>query len=233
MAVPGDLQSKEGSGVCLLQRLFLLAWVWVWAFLSTAGSVSGAPGGSAAERWRALLAETSNETTLDARLLRVIALVNLGEVERGLREFDAMAQADFEPFAVAVIERSTRAAEAAPDDLVVLNSLAFAHHALAMSRNQREEFDEAIRWYRRILEVDPGNVWIRHYLALAYYNLEQVGQAVAVLQEALTYDRRNQYTHLLLGLAYSEQKAYAKAALHLLQAPEALRTYRSLQDLGK
>lgn len=224
-------QGKPGGrgGFLILWVGAVLALVWGWVAVAP-----GVAAGASPARWRALLKSVGDDTTLDARLLRVIALVNLGEVEQGLREFDAMAQADFEPFAAAVIDRSLRTLQSAPEDLIALNSLAFAHHALAMAHDrQEEELREAIHWYRSILAVDPDNVWIRHYLALAHYDLGELDRAVAVLQDALARDSRNQYTHLLLGFAYSKQKAYARAALHLLQAPDALRTYRSLQDLGR
>mgnify|MGYP000865096487 FL=1 len=74
------------------------------------------------------------------------------------------------------------------------------------------------------MNLDSGNVWSHNYLAIVYGKLGQVDSGIAQLKKSLEIEPKNEYTHLLMGLAYTEKGQYGNAAKHYIKAPRALKT---------
>ncbi len=60
--------------------------------------------------------------------------------------------------------------------------------------------------------------------------VDRLDEAIDVLKAALEIDPSNDYTHLLLGLAYREKGWYVLSVLELARARRALSVLRSLAD---
>lgn len=153
-----------------------------------------------------------------------VATANLGRLDDSVRAFRQLENLQRLHGGRELI--STEAYQALlaahPDDLLLLNKLAFLYYA-------REEYGMASRFFRQACELDLSNEWPRNYLAYCLYRTGDLDGALAVLEEALTLNPHNSYTHLLLGLAYAEKGWYLKSLQELAKGRRALSHLLSFQ----
>ena len=83
------------------------------------------------------------------------------------------------------------------DKLLYLNYHAFYHVIF-------DEYEDAINYFEKIIEIDSNNIWPLNYKAAALIELERYEEAHVNLNKSLDI-KNNQYTHLLLGINYYEQ----------------------------
>jgi tetratricopeptide (TPR) repeat protein len=81
-------------------------------------------------------------------------------------------------------------------------------------------FEEALREYRKALELDPNHVWAYWQIGTANSALSRHGEAIAALETALELSGRNPAVAASLGEAYAKagRKAEARAILEDLTA---------------
>ncbi|HHY48023.1 MAG TPA: tetratricopeptide repeat protein [Firmicutes bacterium] len=189
----------------------------------TEGEKSGAqkataPPCRAPVDWHRLIRENGSAPPDDwqSHLLVAAAYANTGQWSKANDEFRILSTGDYQTRAASVIRENTERLKECPDDMLALNSLAFAYYAIG-------EDQKSATCFERLMSLDPYNVWLTHYLAYLYTRLGRLDDAISLLRNSLKIDPSNEYTHLLLGLAY-QQKGWTLAAfVELLKAPNARR----------
>ncbi len=94
-----------------------------------------------------------------------------------------------------------------PNDILLLNYAAFS--ASINSKNEN-----SIPYFKRILDLEPKNIWIRNFLAAAYIDIEEYDNAKKEVKKALEI-QDNQYSHLILGYIYYESGNFIRALIEL------------------
>lgn len=171
--------------------------------------------------WNQVVTDNKSPRTLEQRLNLGVAYANLGKIEESAAQFDVLANTNYEVFAREVISKTQSRLAKNKNDILALNNLAFAHYA-------RNEFSKSREHFRTLVSIDSQNVWSHNYLAIVYGKLGQIDTGIAQLKKSLTIEPNNEYTHLLLGMAYTEKKQYGTAAKHFLKAPRAMKTILKL-----
>ncbi len=174
--------------------------------------------------WGAIVAANRNRPPddLKGRLYLAVAYANQGMIPEATREFRVIESAGDKEFGREVISGNEQILEKEPGNIVSLNLVAFAYYALC-------DYRKSAGCFERLVALDPRNVWTRHYFALSLSRIDQLDRAVDVLKAALALDPSNEYTHLLLGLAYKEKGWYILAVLELARAGRAVRELSSLK----
>lgn len=190
-----------------------------------------AAGVNAVPRWERIIEENKGAppSDLDAHLLLAVAYANTGKPGPASMEFDLISKSDYTAFRDRVVAENEAKLKVNPGDILALNLLAFAYYSFG-------QYEASLGCFKRLRELDPRNVWICHYLALVYGQLNRDDEAFSVLCEALRLDSRNEYTHLLLGLAYQKRGQELQALWEFIQAPNALRevlTYKNAFEKRK
>ena len=93
-----------------------------------------------------------------------------------------------------------------PNDVETLNKTAVTYKAT-------HQFDQAIVYFKKALEIDPKNVPIRTDLASCLYYTGDIDGAIAELQKALTYDPKHPGALMNLGIIKWQGKNDAKGAI--------------------
>lgn len=197
---------------------------------SSSRAVAGAGGTGAAPQvesrvdWSAIVAANRSRgpDDLEGRLYLAIAYANQGMVPEAAREFRAIESAGYEEFGREVIARAEQVLDRDPGDIISLNLVAFAYYAFS-------DFKRSAECFEKLVALDPRNVWTRHYFAVSLSRIGQLDKAIEVLKAALSLDPSNEYTHLLLGLAYREKGWYVLSLLELAQAGRAVRELSTLK----
>ncbi|MDI7246694.1 MAG: tetratricopeptide repeat protein [Bacillota bacterium] len=192
--------------------------------LAAAGDSGEAPRPGSRVDWSAIVAANGNRAPddLEGRLYLAVAYANQGRVPEAAREFRAIEAAGYSEFGREVIARAEQVLDREPGDIISLNLVAFAYYAFSNYRKSAECFE-------RLVALDPRNIWTRHYFALSLSRIEQLDRAIEVLKAALALDPSNEYTHLLLGLAYKEKGWYILSVLELARAGRAVRELSTLK----
>ena len=167
--------------------------------------------------WNSVVSQNKSPKNLEERLLLGVAYANLGKIEESASQFEILGKANYDQFAREVIRSAEGKLAKNSSDLVALNCLAFAYYA-------RDDFRRARDNFQKLVNLDSGNVWSHNYLAIVYGKLGQVDSGIAQLKKSLEIEPKNEYTHLLMGLAYTEKGQYGNAAKHYIKAPRALKT---------
>ena len=105
--------------------------------------------------------------------------------------------------------------EAAYPDNVVNNLL------LGRLYMYRRDYSEAERSFKRVLEVDPGNMRVHYFLSRLYLRIRRLRGAEEHIDKYLAFDlTRNDKAHALYqkGLVYYRRKDYAQAKMYVEQA---------------
>ncbi|MGC2108442.1 MAG: tetratricopeptide repeat protein [Candidatus Korobacteraceae bacterium] len=96
--------------------------------------------------------------------------------------------------------------KADPKDVDTLNKTAVTYKAA-------HQFEDAIVYFKKALEIDPKNVPIRTDMASCMYYNGDVDGAIAELQKSLTYDPKHAGTLMNLGIIKWQGKNDAKGAI--------------------
>jgi Flp pilus assembly protein TadD len=78
-----------------------------------------------------------------------------------------------------------------------------------------KQFEQAVLWYQKALEVDPRNVSARTDLGTSYYNLGRADEAIREYRKSLEIDPRHQptlYNMVLVNLGGTHNLAAARQA---------------------
>jgi tetratricopeptide (TPR) repeat protein len=107
------------------------------------------------------------------------------------------------------IDKMKAALQANPKDTTALFGLGQMYEMAA-------KFPEAEDYYRRYLEVSPGNAEVRMALAGVYFNQQKLDNAEAEMQEAVRRRPNYDFAHYNLGVIYAaaQKKAEAIKAWH-------------------
>jgi tetratricopeptide (TPR) repeat protein len=71
---------------------------------------------------------------------------------------------------------------------------------LANLENDSDLFEPAIIYYKKYLDLSPGDADVLVDMGVCYYNLQNYKEAVAMMTEALKYNPKHQIAHLNLGI---------------------------------
>ncbi len=205
-------------------RLVAAAAIVAGAALGRGAGLSAAAAGGSRVDWKAIIDADAGAAPqdLDAHLRLAVAYANLGMIREAALEFRVIGSARYDEFGREVIAERERVVAGAPDDILSLNMLAFAYYAF-------EDYEKSVGCFERLVRLDPQNVWIRHYYALSLSKVNRLDQAIEVLKAALEQDPSNDYSHLLLALAYKEKGWYVLSVLELARAGGAVRELAKLR----
>lgn len=175
--------------------------------------------------WESILEGVSKNSTqdLNTHLMLAVAYANLGMIPEATREFRVIEASDYDEFGKKIIRENDEKVKDSPDDIVSLNLLAFAYYAFG-------EYENSLYCFRSLTKLDPTNVWVHHYYAYSLSRADKMDEAIDVLRAALAIDPSNEYTHLLLGLAYREKGWYLLSVLELARARKAISVLSSLAN---
>ena len=187
-----------------------------YAWLSSVEAAKGQGAGSLVD-WKSILdnAGRNPDEDLDTHLILAVAYANLGKIPEATREFRVIEASGYDDFGEKVIRENKERVKSTPDDIVSLNLLAFAYYAFG-------DYPKSADCFESLMKLDPMNVWVHHYYAYSLSRVDRMDEAIDVLKAALTIDPSNEYTHLLLGLAYREKGWYLLAILELARAGKAV-----------
>ncbi|NLS44537.1 MAG: tetratricopeptide repeat protein [Firmicutes bacterium] len=163
------------------------------------------------------------EEELQAHLMMAVAYANLGMIPEATREFRIIDAAGYNEFGKRIIRENRKRVEDSPEDIISLNLLGFAYYAFG-------NYSESLYCFQSLLELDPMNVWIHHYYAYCLSRVDRMDEAVEILKAAARIDPSNSYTHLLLGLAYRENRQYLLSIFELARAGKAISELAGLAD---
>jgi len=211
-AIPGRIALCVVLPALALVLVFLLL---QWAmFHVEAGNAHCA--GSLVD-WNSILENASKnpQQDLNAHLMSAVAYANLGMIPEATREFRVIEASGYDEFGKKVIHENSKRLENSPNDIVSLNLLAFAYYAFG-------DYEKSLHCFGTLMELDPMNVWVHHYYAYSLSKDGRMDEAIDVLKAALAIDPSNEYTHLLLGLAYREKGWYLLSVLELARAGKAI-----------
>ena len=175
--------------------------------------------------WNSVLetVNTGSEPDLDDHLILAVAYANLGMIPEATREFRIIEQSGYNEFGKRVIRESSERVKNSSDDILSLNLLAFSYYAFG-------DYKKSVDCFESLMELDPMNIWIHHYYAYSLSRVDQMDEAIDVLKAALIIDPSNEYTHLLLGLAYREKGWHLLSVLELARGRNAVRELSSLVE---
>jgi tetratricopeptide (TPR) repeat protein len=94
-----------------------------------------------------------------------------------------------------------------------LNFLVAEAYAMAGSiyADEKREYDEAIEYFKKAIELDSQGVSAYNNLGNAYYNKKEYDRAIDYFKKAIELDPKNKYAYTLLGYVYSDKDQYDKA----------------------
>ncbi|MFY9187055.1 MAG: tetratricopeptide repeat protein [Bacillota bacterium] len=221
------LQSKaqiRHSRIILILVVFVLVWL---AFHQGLLHAEGANTGHSRSQvdWEGILEDVSKgqDEDLNTHLMLAVSYANLGMIPEATHEIRIIESSGYQEFGKEVIRENSEKVKGSPDDIISLNLLAFAYYAFG-------EYEKSLECFESLMKLDPMNVWIHHYYAYSLAMVDRLDEAIDVLKAALEIDPSNDYTHLLLGLAYREKGWYVLSVLELARARRALSVLRSLAD---
>ncbi|WP_408955066.1 tetratricopeptide repeat protein [Natroniella sp. ANB-PHB2] len=148
-----------------------------------------------------------------------VAYANLGEVEKANNIFDHLDEEveDYEMKIEEMIDDYQIQLASKPDNIELLNYLAFAYY---ISRDYQQAEDN----FERIIEFDPKNIWSYNYLAIVNYKARDYNRAEENLKRSLEIEE-SQYTHLLLGANYRKQGNFFRGIYHISKGRRAASTF--------
>jgi tetratricopeptide (TPR) repeat protein len=118
------------------------------------------------------------------------------------------------------LRQATSLDPAAPDPIELSGDV-----NMALGRYERAAED-----YRAFTRLDDQSPRVLYKLALAYYQNQQAGQAIAPLREAVTLDPRLAEAHYLLGLCLRERSEVDEALLALNRALEINPAFATVRE---
>lgn len=94
-----------------------------------------------------------------------------------------------------------------------------------------EDHAEAIKAYRRAIELDPGDSDAYFNLAMTYSGMDEMELAMGALKDVVRIEPEHAETHHLLSRGYCTAGKWKEAQVHLLRAEEL--GYQVPHQLGK
>ena len=175
--------------------------------------------------WESILEGVGKNSVqdLNTHLMLAVAYANLGMIPEATREFRVIEASDYDEFGKKIIRENDEKVKDSPDDIVSLNLLAFAYYAFG-------EYENSLHCFESLTKLDPMNVWVHHYYAYSLSRADKMDEAIDVLKAAQAIDPSNEYTHLLLGLAFREKGWYLLSVLELARARKAISVLSGLAD---
>jgi tetratricopeptide (TPR) repeat protein len=161
------------------------------------------------DRYKALSAAAPRAAAAPARAVRSDHLGSSTYVERG---WSAIAAGDH----ARAVKELTRALELAPDD-------PGAESLMGWAQMLREQYDEALYTYSKVLMKEPNNALARVNLGYICLKKGIFGEAIEHLARAIRQeaDRKAQlYGHLYMGMVYLEREMYGDARTFFRRALE-------------
>jgi len=148
-----------------------------------------------------------NKDNVLANFQYSISLANLGMIEEAYDHIELIKDnISINKFNRTISPHISRL-ESNPNDIILLNYAAFSS-----SINSKNE--NSIPYFKRILGLEPKNIWIMNFLAAAYIELEEFDNAKKEVKKALEI-QDNKYSHLILGFIHYESGNYIKALIEL------------------
>ncbi len=92
--------------------------------------------------------------------------------------------------------------------------IATTYYNVASTIEQEGELTDAIRYYRRSLDLNPNHVMAMNNLAIAYFKLGDLASAQSLLENALKIDANLPEVHNNIGLIAAAQGDYQSAGDH-------------------
>ncbi len=175
--------------------------------------------------WKSILesVDRSSERDLDAHLMLAVSFANLGMIPEATTEFRMIESFGHDEFGERVIRENDARVKDSPNDIVSLNKLAFAYYAFG-------DYPKSVDCFQALMRLEPMNIWIHHYYAYSLSRVDRMDEAIDVLKAALAIDPSNEYTHLLLGLAYREKGWHLLSVLELARGRNAVRELSRLVE---
>jgi tetratricopeptide (TPR) repeat protein len=129
-----------------------------------------------------------------------------------------LAKLDYDARAyISAINRLRRVIELDPNMMRAYNNLGLCYDSMG-------QFDEAIQSFTRAIELNrmqkPPSAWPPLNLAVSLISLNRLDEAVARLQEALSYNPKFPQAYYQLGLVLEKQGKFKEAIVPLQQAIE-------------
>ncbi|MBF0105668.1 MAG: tetratricopeptide repeat protein [Deltaproteobacteria bacterium] len=124
-----------------------------------------------------------------------------------------------------VVQKLEKVVKYKVDDANVVFKLGHAYSKVG-------RFAEAIKCFKRVLELDPNNKEALFYLGRAYAREAKYDQAVKTLQQLVTLDPLHLGGHYRLGIVYDKIKKYDEAIKSFREAikinPDVAKIHQSL-----
>ena len=172
---------------------------------------------------------------IDARYNLGIAYLEDAQYGEAVTEFKAVVKLDsdhidahcglcrayLEQNALEMAETSALAALRVDSDYVpartLIDSIRSAFYEKGISSLKQNQYEDAIRTFRKIVGEDSGFNHVNYHLGLAFIGLKEYKNGIDSLLKALDSDAVPDDIHLQLGLAYIEVKQFEDAIRHLKQ----------------
>ncbi len=99
----------------------------------------------------------------------------------------------------------------------LINAIRNAFYEKGISSLKQNQYENAVRIFRKIVEEDSGFQHVHYHLGLAFIGLKEYQNGIDSLLAALNSDEVQDDIHIQLGLAYIEVKQFEDAIRHLKQ----------------
>ena len=92
---------------------------------------------------------------------------------------------------------------------------ALYHHELGNAFRKLEQYDSALKAYRRVLELMPNHIKAQNNIGIIFWNLKALDKAEIEFKKALQMNGDKVSIHNNLANLYIAQKRFTKAIPHL------------------
>ncbi|MBI4248237.1 MAG: tetratricopeptide repeat protein [Elusimicrobia bacterium] len=99
-------------------------------------------------------------------------------------------------------------------------SYAQLHYNQGVEFQKKGNFEEALKNYRKSLEMDPRNAKAFINMGIAFYMQDRLNEAIFQFRSALEIDPNDAKAHFDLGLALDDKGDFKEAILHFQKAVE-------------
>ena len=157
-----------------------------------------------------ILQKDSND--IMANFLYIISLSNTGMIEEAYNHIDYIKENISLENLNKLLEPYITGLENDSDNILYLNYAAFG-------ATLNSEYKSSIPYFKRLVELEPENIWIRNFLAATYLEIKEYGFAENEAKAALEI-KNNNYSHLILALIHYEKGKYIDALIELGRSGE-------------
>ena len=147
---------------------------------------------------------------IERRFRLAVAYANLGQLESAMDEFRELTKLDGGRKTKDFVRKYEKIYIGDKNNLFTINYLAFAYYA-------DEQLERSREFFYKIIELDPKNNWAYNYLGIVHHMLDDDEKALKVLKKSEKIEK-NDYTNLLLSMAYYENGNKLKAVWYMSKA---------------